>query len=252
MTLLTALRKEWMEGVRTHRLLVVGAVLVLFGLLSPLIAKYTPDVMKLLPEGEAIAQIIPEPTVADAVTQYVKNITQFGILLALLLAMGSVAREKDKGTAAMLLVKPLPRLSFLLAKFKALGLMFTISIAFAGVACYYYTMLLFSALDPWRWLVLNALMILYLSVYLALTLLCSVLTKSQAAAGGLALGMLFFLGILGAIPGLGQYLPGQLPVWGGALMAGSQETYWTALWVSVGIIVAALLAAWLVFERQEL
>ena len=34
----------------------------------------------------------------DAVTQYIKNIGQFGVILALLLTMGAVAQEKDKGT----------------------------------------------------------------------------------------------------------------------------------------------------------
>jgi hypothetical protein len=77
-------------------------------------------------------------------------------------------------------------------------------------------------------------------------------TKSQAAAGGLALGLLFILGLTGSIPGLGEYLPGQLLAWGGGLMAGQGEVFWPALWVSVGIIVVALIGARLIFERQEL
>ena len=100
MNFLAALRKEWLEQWRTYRLLAVGVVLVVFGLLSPLIAKHTPEIIKLIPNGEAIAQLIPTPTVMDAVTQYIKNIGQFGVILALLLTMGAIAQEKDKGTAA--------------------------------------------------------------------------------------------------------------------------------------------------------
>ncbi|NOZ73089.1 MAG: hypothetical protein GXP38_14485 [Chloroflexi bacterium] len=48
MSFLTALRKEWLELWRTYRLLVVGVVLLLFGLLSPLLAKYTPEIIKLI------------------------------------------------------------------------------------------------------------------------------------------------------------------------------------------------------------
>ncbi|MBI5828976.1 MAG: ABC transporter permease subunit, partial [Chloroflexi bacterium] len=118
------LRKEWLEQWRTYRLLVVGVVLVVFGLLSPLIAKYTPELIKLVPEGEAIAALIPTPTALEAVAQYLKNMSQFGGILALLLTMGAVAQEKDKGTAAMMLVKTLSRLAFLAAKFAALALMF--------------------------------------------------------------------------------------------------------------------------------
>ena len=252
MIFLAALRKEWLEQWRTYRLLMVGVVLVVFGLLSPLFAKYTPEIIKLIPNGEAIAQLIPTPTVMDAVTQYIKNIGQFGVILALLLTMGAVAQEKDKGTAAMMLVKPLPRVTFLVAKFAALALTFAVTIAIAGAACYYYTWLLFGALDVPRWLALNGLMLLFVLVYVALTLFCSVVTKSQAAAGGLALCLLFILGLIGSIPGVGEYLPGQLIAWGGGLMTGKAEAFWPALWVSVGMIVVALMGARLIFERQEL
>ena len=62
----------------------------------------------------------------------------------------------------------------------------------------------------------------------------------------------FIMGLIGSIPSLGEYLPGQLTAWGGRLMAGEAEAFWSALWVSVGIIVVALMGAGLIFERQEL
>ena len=51
MSFFVALRKEWLEQWRTYRLLVTGVVLVVFGLTSPLIAKYTPELIKLVPEA---------------------------------------------------------------------------------------------------------------------------------------------------------------------------------------------------------
>ncbi len=252
MNFLAALRKELLEQWRTYRLLMLGVVLVVFGLLSPLIAKFTPEIIKQIPNGEAIAQLIPTPTIMDAVTQYIKNIGQFGVILALLLTMGAIVQEKDKGTAAIMLVKPLPRVTFLIAKFTALALIFVVTIAIGSAACYYYTWLLFGGLDVLRWLALNGLMLVYLLVYVALTLFCSVVTKSQAAAGGLAISMLFILGLTGSIPGLGEYLPGQLLSWGGGLMAGADEASWPALGISAAIIVVALMGARFIFERQEL
>jgi ABC-2 type transport system permease protein len=248
-----ALRKELLEQWRSYRLVIVGAVLLVFGFASPLLAKYGPEMIRLaLPEGDAILQLIPEPTTADAVSQYIKNISQFGILLAVLMTMGSVAQEKDKGTAALMLVKPLPRAVFLAAKMVALGLTFATGIVLAGVACYYYTMLVFEALSLSAWLALNGLLLLFILVYVALTLLCSTLSKSQVVSGALAFGFLVVLSALGAVPRLGDYLPGRLTTWAASLFAGGGGSAWPALAVSVGLIVAALLAAWLVFERQEL
>jgi len=53
-------------------MLIVAAVLVIFGLASPLLAKLTPDLLKPIPQraGGIGPVLIPTPTVADAVSQY--------------------------------------------------------------------------------------------------------------------------------------------------------------------------------------
>lgn len=252
MSFFVALRKEILEQWRSYRLLIVVAVFVAFGLMSPLIAKFTPELIKLIPEGEQLADLIPPPTAADAVAQYIKNISQFGVILALLMAMGAVAQEKDKGTAALVLVKPMSRSAFLVAKFVALALTFAAGIAIAAAAAYYYTLLLFEPLDVPGWLALNGLMLLFVLVYVALTLFASTISKSQAVASGLAFAMLIVLASIGALPGVGEYLPGQLLAWGSGLFAGSDAESWPALWLSVGIIAAALVGAWVIFKRQEI
>ena len=55
---------------------------------------------------------------------------------------------------------------------------------------------------------------LSLAVFAAITLLASVTARSSIVAGGIGLGALVGAGILGAIPGLGSYLPTGL--WGAA------------------------------------
>ncbi len=73
-------------------------------LASPLLAKLTPQLLKALPDmPPGLAEMIPEPTLTDAVAQYLKNLSQFGILLALLMSMGAMAQEKERGTAALVL-----------------------------------------------------------------------------------------------------------------------------------------------------
>jgi ABC-2 type transport system permease protein len=251
---LTSLRKELLEHYRTGRLLVLAAVLVLFGLTSPLLAKFTPELIAMIPEGEQFAGLIPEPSVADAVGQYLENISQFGLILALLLTMGSVAQEKERGTAALMLVKPLPRGAFLAAKFTALALIFAASLALAGLGAYYYTLLLFEPLSWGGWLAANGLLLLYLLVTVALTLLCSTLMRTPAAAGGLAFGLLLGLAIPGVVPQIARLLPAALVGWAGRVALGpaGAEAGWAALWVSLGLVAAALAGAWLIFRRQEL
>ena len=246
-----ALRKEILEQWRSYRLLVVVAVLLVFGLTSPLVAKLTPQIIRLVPNGGQFASLIPPATALDAVDQYLKNMSQFGVILALLLTMGSVAVEKERGTAAMMLVKPLPRWAFLGAKFVALGLTFAAGVALAGAGAYYYTMLLFGPPDLAAWVGLNGLLLVYTLVFVAITLFCSVVARSQAAAGGLAFGLILVLALPGVVPQVGAYLPSALVTWGRNLITGGPAA-WPALAISLAIIAVALAAAWWRFEKQEL
>ena len=252
MIFLAMLRKELLEQWRSRRLVAVAAVLLFFGFLSPLSAKMLPDLMKSLGDTGGVVIEFPPPTAQDALLQHVKNTSQFGVFLAVLLAMGALAREKERGTAAMILSKPASRASFLLAKFVALTLVFGLSLILAGLACYYYTIVLFKGVGQAHFVEMNLLLALFIEFYLAVTLLGSAITRSQVVAGGLGLGAVFVVAILGALPRLGDYMPTALLEWARALMAGTGESAWGAVAVSLAGIIICLGIALAVFERQEL
>ncbi len=260
--------KEWLEQRRTHRLLIVVSVLLLFGLSSPLIARYTRDIIRMAaPMGEEMIKLLPPPSAADSVDQYLKNVAQFGVLLALLMTMGTMALEKDRGTAALMLSKPISPAAFVLAKFAALGLTFGLGILGAAAAGYLYTWILFERPNPAGWAGLNLLVFVFLMVHVAVTLLCSTLTKSQVVAGGAAFGAWLALSLLGALPGVGDYLPRQLMDWAARMGKGKgvvsladlsplidsrSGEFWPALAIGLALIIGSLLTACLMFRRQEL
>ncbi|HTX92866.1 MAG TPA: ABC transporter permease subunit [Anaerolineales bacterium] len=253
MNFITVFRKEMQEQWRTYRFLIVLAVLAAFGLASPLLAKFTPEMLKAIPGVPAgLLDAIPAPTIADAVTQYIKNMSQFGILLALLMAMGMVVQEKERGTAAFFLTRPVSRETFVLAKFAALTVTFLASLAVAAIGCWYYTYVLFEPLAWGPFLALNGLMLVVFLVYMALALLSSTVAHSQGVAVGLAFVALLAVGGIGALPVIGEYFPGRLFSWGASLMLGGTGTAWPALGISLGTIVVALLSACLLFCRQEI
>ena len=246
-------RKELIEAWRTYRLLIVAAVFAAFGMASPLLAKFTPEMLQAIPGlPPEILAAIPAPTVVDAVTQYVKNMSQFGILLALLVSMGMVVQEKERGTAAFFLTRPVSRGTFLLAKFAAQTIIFSASLTLSALGCWYYTLVLFEPLAWSPFLALNGLMLVVFLVYVALALLASTLARSNGIAVGLAFLALILVGGVGSIPGISEYFPGRLFSWGASLLLGGGESAWVALWASLGGIAGVLLIAWLVFRRQEI
>jgi len=250
----TLLRKELREQWRSYRLLIVAAVLTGMGLLGPLTAKYLPVLLASMPGvPEGLAAVMPAADVTMAVGEYLDNIVQFGVILAVLVPMAAVVGEKTSGTAEITLSKPVSRLSFLLSKFLGYGVVFAIGMALAAIGGYYYTGLLFEWLPAGSFALLNALVLLYLLVYVAIALLASTLARSQLAAAGLAVAALVGFGVLGVLPSVVPYLPAALVGWArAAVLTSGAEPAWRALGSSLSLIVLAVLAAWLILRRQEL
>jgi ABC-2 type transport system permease protein len=252
MNLWHSLRKELLEAWRGKRFLAAVILLGAFGMMSPLLAKFMRELFGAIPGAEMFSAMIPEPTIMDAIGQYIKNIEQFGILLALLLSMGLVAVEKERGTAALVLSKPLPRSSFILSKFLGVGIVLLTAVLVAALGGYYYTLFLFEPLSLGAWLALNSFMLLLFLVVAAITILFSTLFTSQAAVAGVALGVYLVISLLGNIPVVSPYIPDRVVAWGVSLFTGQAGPAWGSFRVCLGLIIICLTAACLVFKRQEL
>ena len=249
----TLLAKEFREQWRTWKMIVFLAVFLITGMISPVLAKYTPELLKMVPNLPAgLADLIPAPTMADSVAQYLKNTEQFGILLVILLTMGAMAQEKERGTAAMLLTKPVSRSAVVLAKWLTGMTVALAGLLVDGLACLAYTAVLFEPIPFGAFWTLNLLLLVTLGVYLTVALMASALARSQSIAAAGAFGGLVVLLILGSIPRVSDFMPGRLAAWGSSLVLKGEVTAWPALGVSVGIIALALFIACLRFEREEI
>jgi ABC-2 type transport system permease protein len=247
----TLLRKELLEQWRTSRLPVVALIFFVFGLLSPLGAYYAPEIVK--KAGGDIQVNIPTPTTKDAVDQFLKNLDPLGPFAAILLAMGEVARERERGTAAFVLTKPVTRPAFLLAKFVALMSTLGVGVLSAAVADYFYTAVLFTNLPVGGFIASAALALLAIAVFAALTFLASTLFRSALTAGGLGLAAYILLAIVSALPRVGRFTPNGLldPARKLALGQGT-STLWWPLAANLLLVVAAFTLAWLAFRSQEI
>ncbi|MGZ8437353.1 MAG: ABC transporter permease [Candidatus Limnocylindrales bacterium] len=246
------LRKELLEQWRTTRLPVVATVFLLVGLSSPLLARFTPEIIKAVASGQ-FQITLPTPTSADAYDQLAKNLGQFGALIAVLLAMGSVATEKERGTAALILTKPASRGAFLGAKLVAIAATLGVATAIAAAGAWFYTLVLFEPLSVPGFAAAAILQWLALVAYAAITFLGSTLTRSSLAAAGLGVAAFIVLGILSIVPTIGHYLPTGLgePARGLALGLPGVDALGPTI---AAVVLIGVLAgvAWLAFRRQEL
>ena len=249
------LRKELLESWRTMRLPIVAGLFLLVGLSSPLLAKFLPGIVKAAAGDQLPSIPMPTPVPADAADQLWKNLAQFGAFAAIVLAMGSVATERDRGTAAFILSKTVSRGAFLAAKVAAIGVVLAICVALAVFVGWFYTAILFEPLPVAGWVGFAFLAWLGLAAWAAITFLGSTVTGSTAAAAGIGFVALLVLSIAAAIPNLGRLLPGGLAGPAVSLAAGAPVDAVDVLTpvVATSVLIAIALGAsvWS-FRRQEI
>ena len=252
----TLLLKESLEAWRSRRVVAVVILFVVLGIVSALTARYLPEILKLA-LGDQLTVPLPAPTPADAVLQLQKNLGQIGALVAIVLAMGAVATEKERGTAAFVLTKPVSRGAFLGAKLVAWGRssgwrpsprsrrpgptrrsFSSPGRSSAGWPC---------AVLAW----------LGLAAWAAVTFLASTVSGSAVVAAGVGVVALIAVSLVGAIPQAARFLPAGLEGPARALATTGTTgldagVLTTAVVGTIVLIAGSAVLAWLSFRRQEL
>lgn len=252
------LKKEFLEIFRTYKIYVILAVFLVIGFGSPLLAKMTPEILKSYSGTSnmgGVAFTIPEPTAIDAYLQFFKNLNFMALLAVVFSLIGLVAEEKVRGSAALMLTKPVPRWSFIVSKYLASAFLVTAATLLAYGACFYYTVIIFKngmfALSAGAAL----LSVVYFLFILALTLLASTVSRSVALSGGLSVGGLIVVSLLPQFgKALATYTPGALPDFENRILTKTATLgdAVPALLITLGVTALLIAVTVQVFRKQEL
>lgn len=227
---------EWLRLARTRRLLALAAVFVVFGLGSPLLTRYLADVLATSAPG-GIKIVAPDPTPADGIASYQKNVQQLGVVL-----LAFVAAAAFRGKAEVFLrTRITHRRDHVLP-----GLVVT---TLAAWACYlagllgawYETAVLLGGPGVVAMLVTAGFTLLYLAFAVALTLAFASFTRTAVPAGFASTALLLVvLPLLTGVRSLGEYLPPELPGSALSLVAGTSTAgdHWRAAAVTLAATVA--------------
>lgn len=112
------LKKEYLEAVRTGRLLILALLFILFGIMNPAIAKLTPWMMEMLSDTMAESGLVVTNVQVDAMTswtQFFKNIP-IALIAFVLIFSDIFTKEYKSGTLLLILTKGLPRYKIVFAK----------------------------------------------------------------------------------------------------------------------------------------
>ena len=249
---LVLLRKEWLELVRSYRLIWLPISFLVLGASQPIATYFLPDILAGsgdLPED--VIRSIPMPRASEVMASSLQQFGTLGLLLIALSSMGAVSNERASGTAAMILVKPVSYLSFITSKWASILSISWLSFAFGYGASWYYTASLFGSVG-WRSVIAS---LLYFALWLGfvgtLTLLFSSLLPSAAAAafGSLALAALLSISAK-SLPFSQDWNPGRLSQLAADSLSSASPPGGSA-WLTVAATAAASAAA-LFFAARSL
>ncbi len=245
------LSKELREQIKTFRLLIVGGVFLFFGLTTPVLTKYTPELIERF--GGGVVLDMPPPTALQALVEYSSTALQIGLLIVVLVAMGAIAGERRSGTAAMTLSKPVSTGAFVTAKLIAISATFVIGLVLGSLGAFGYTWLLFEDGNLGGFIAQTALLSVFMIFCVSVTLVFSAIFRNALAAGGVSIAVLIVSLTLSAIPWVGRVMPGSLTSWGNHLVAGeSGGAEWLALATTIALIAAGAFLGTRILKGQEI
>ncbi len=238
------LKKEWMEWLRTGRLLVLLLVFTLFGIMNPALAKLTPWMMEALSESLAETGIAATGITVDAMVswaQFYKNFPM-GLVIFVLLCSGSFTGEYQRGTLIPVVAKGLSRWSILGAKaiflFGAWTVLYFLCFGITyGYNGYFWDNgvaknLFFAGACSWVFGIWVVAALVFFSAFAGSS------AQVLLGTGGVALGMY----LLGLFPRFHSLLPAKL-MEGMALLQGAEEPSGYFGGLAAAAIMAALCVA---------
>lgn len=126
-SLLAFMKKEWLEQLRSGRVIILTVLFVLFGIMNPALAKLTPKLFELMADTLEESGMIVTTVTVDAMTswtQFFKNIP-IALIVFILLESSIFTKEYQSGTLVLALTKGLERYKVVLSKTAVLAILWS-------------------------------------------------------------------------------------------------------------------------------
>lgn len=245
-------KKEFLDQVRTGKLLILAIVFCIFGIMNPAIAKLTPWMLELMSEQLVESGMVITGVEVNALTSWTQFFKNMPIALIIFVVMFSsiLTAEYQKGTLINVITKGLKRWKILASKlgimivFWTVGYLLTFGITYAYNAYF------------WDNSIVRNLFLAVFFYYLAGLWLITVILPASVFFKGtsavtLSVGAAFMVSyLLGFIPDLKEYMPTFL-MNSNELLADvvNGKTCLTAVLITVFLIVFNIVVAIVVFDK---
>ncbi len=246
-------KKEIFELIRLKKLLIVVFLFLFAAVGSPIIAKLLPNILKSLATQGVTVSII-EPTYRDSVDQFIKNISQIVIWVLIFVAAGSIADEKTKKTLELLMVKPISKTSFILAKYVSFYTSIIAVYFISSLIFYFYTISVFERFDFNNFLIIDLLILVYILLIITTTICASALVKSSLMSSGFGfIGLIVYSTLSSFFSDYANYFPDYIiHHYKEILSSGWNNEFVPSLFASLILTFILIIVSIFFFKKQEI
>lgn len=248
-------KKELLEQLRSGRIILLGFLFVLLGIMNPAVAKLTPWLLEMLAASLAESGMtVTQTTVTamDSWVQFFKNMP-IGLIAFVLLESSMFTKEYSSGTLLLSLTKGLVRFKVVLSKTAVMTLLWTVSYWLCAAITYSY--------NAYFWdnsiaenLILSLICWWLFGVFvISLTVLFSTLATSNTGVLAGVGGVVLVSYLVGLIPKIGKYLPTRLAD-GNSLIYGVAEAteYTSAIVITAIAMLVCFVVSIPIFNKKRL
>ena len=254
-TFISFLKKEVMEQFKEKKIMILGLIFILFGIMNPLIAKITPWLLEMFSEslensGINIGTI--EITALDSWMQYFKNIPML-LIVYILIESSIFSKEYSKGTLILVVTKGFERYKIVLSKVLVLILIWSLgNVIYFGITYLYNDYF-------WDNSIASNLYFAAFSYYvfgvfvISLFSLFSIVLNNSGSILALLGGSIFIIYLISLLPKLNKYLP-TLLMDGNSLIYGLKDLsfYLPSLVISFSLSMLFIVFSILLFNKKKL
>ena len=254
-SLISFIKKEFTEQLRSGRLIILGLLFVLFGIMNPAIAKLTPWLLETMADSLAESgMIITDVKVSamDSWMQFFKNMPM-GLIAFVLLESSIFTKEYTSGTLVLSLTKGLERCKVVISKALVLTVLWSLGYWLCfGITYGYNAYLWYNSIAQYIVFFVFCWWF-FVFFFVALMLLFSTVAMSNTGVLLGTGGVVLVSYLIGLLPKCNKYLPTFLTD-GNSLIYGLAETktYMPSLMIAVATGVICFAISIPIFNKKQL
>ena len=242
---------ELLRTLRTPGLLIATALMVLFGVTSPIMALYANEIIAALdPTGTAPA--MPAPTPQSSIATFLSNASGPLLLANVLIAAMALAFDSRSSRALFYRTLVHRTAALILPRWAVASSVVVLAHILGSLCAWASTSLLLGAVTFWRYLLGTLLSCVYFTFVTAVVALAAGLVRNVLAVLGVTAGILAAMAILAQVPVISEWTPSALTGAQAVLVdSGGAAFFVRALVVTAALNTTCLsLSVWLCSRRE--